>query len=132
MSKCWKCLVCRFDFVSAWDQFLKLVLKGLCPSKRNFIVKLMVVSWHKCSNSSSCSPLGICSIRDLPSCSFGRFTSCRVFGFCLIKLRNRRGQMYLEAFGLEPIRRLLPNCPYALPPHCFLLRSEAGDAKAMV
>lgn len=52
MSKCWKCLVCRFDFVSAWDQFLKLVLvlKRLCPSKRNSIVKLMVVSWHNIFN----------------------------------------------------------------------------------
>ena len=40
------------------------------------------------------------------------------------------GQMYLEAFGVSAIRQLLPNCPYSLPPHCFLLRSEAGDAKA--
>ena len=42
------------------------------------------------------------------------------------------GQLYLESTGHHAIRQLLPNCPYAFPPHCMLLRSEAGEAKAPV
>ena len=40
------------------------------------------------------------------------------------------GQLYLEATQHQAIRQLLPNCPHALPPHCLLLRSESGEAKA--
>ncbi|CAJ1446714.1 unnamed protein product [Effrenium voratum] len=46
-------------------------------------------------------------------------------------------KLYCDAYGGQffvdptPFHLLLPNCPHALPPHCFLLRAEAGDAKVV-